>query len=169
MPSILIIEDEPAIRQRLVAHLAEAGFDVDAAPSGIAGIERFTGGDWDVVILDLGLPDVEGADVLKMIRGLADTPVIVATAQDDERTTVSLLNAGADDYVTKPFSLAHLEARINAVLRRAGGEGAAERIQVGGIEVDTAAKEAYLDGERLDLTLKEYELLAFLCSRSGTM
>ncbi len=169
MPSVLIIEDEPAIRQQLVGHLSDAGFDVDAAGTGMAGIERYTGTDWDVIILDLGLPDIEGADVLKMIRGLGDTPVIVATAQDDERTTVALLNAGADDYVTKPFSAQHLEARIRALLRRVGDDAAPERITVGGIEVDTAAKEAYLDGERLDLTLKEYELLAYLCGRPGTM
>lgn len=169
MPSILIIEDDAAIRQGLVRHLSDAGFDVDAAASGMAGVEAFTSRSWDVVVLDLGLPDVSGGDVLKMIRGLSDTPVIVATAQDDERITVALLNQGADDYLVKPFSGAHLEARVGAILRRGGAADVSAELVVGGLRIDTAAKEAYLDGERLDLTLKEYELLAYLAGRPGVL
>lgn len=169
MPSVLIIEDDPAIRQSLVSHLARAGFDVDAASTGLAGVEAFTARRWDAVLLDLGLPDIAGGDVLKMMRGLADTPIIVATAQDDERTIVALLNAGADDYVTKPFSAAHIEARINAVLRRGTPAQRAETIEIGGLVVDLAAKEASLDGVRLDVTLKEFEVLAYLAARPGVL
>jgi len=169
MPSVLIIEDDSAIRQSLVAHLAARGFDVDASAHGLGGVESYTASSWDVVLLDLGLPDIDGVDVLKMIRALGDTPIIVATARDDERTIVALLNAGADDYVTKPYSAVHIEARINAVLRRGGGAAAAEVLEVGGLRIDLGAKEVTLEGEPLDLTLKEFELLAFLASRPGIL
>jgi DNA-binding response OmpR family regulator len=169
MPSVLIIEDDVAIRQSLVSHLASAGFDVDAAATGLAGVEAMTSNEWDAVLLDLGLPDLDGADVLRMIRGLGDTPVMVATAQDDERTIVALFNAGADDYVTKPFSASHIEARLRALLRRASGSAPSEVIVVGGLAVDLGAKEATLDGVRLDLTLKEFELLAYLASKPNVV
>lgn len=169
MSSVLVIEDDPAIRQSLVRHLAGAGFDVDATSTGVAGVESFAGSGWDVVLLDLGLPDIDGADVLRMIRGLGDVPVIIATAQDDERSIVELLDAGADDYVVKPFSAAQIEARIRAVLRRADDEETAGKISVGSITIDLNAKEAYLDGERLDLTIKEFELLSYLASKPGTV
>ncbi len=169
MPSILLIEDDAAIRQTLTARLAEEGFDVDAASTGIAGVERFTGGTWDVVILDLGLPDIGGADVLRMLRGLGDVPVIVATAEDDERSMVSLLDAGADDYVVKPFSAAQITARINAVLRRVSDGDQSAEVVVGDLRLDMAGKEAFLDGEPLDLTLREFDLLAYLAQRPGVL
>ena len=169
MPSILLIEDDAAIRQTLTARLAEEGFDVDAASTGIGGVERFTGGTWDVVILDLGLPDIGGADVLRMLRGLGDVPVIVATAEDDERSMVSLLDAGADDYVVKPFSAAQITARINAVLRRVSDGDQSAEVVVGDLRLDMAGKEAFLDGEPLDLTLREFDLLAYLAQRPGVL
>jgi DNA-binding response OmpR family regulator len=169
MPSVLIIEDDPAIRQSLVSHLASAGFDVDAAATGLAGVEAMTTNEWDAVLLDLGLPDLDGADVLRMIRGLGDTPVMVATAQDDERTIVALFNAGADDYVTKPFSASHIEARLRALLRRSSGSAPADVLVVGDLSVDVGAKEATLAGVRLDLTLKEFELLAYLASKPNVL
>jgi DNA-binding response OmpR family regulator len=94
---------------------------------------------------------------------------MVATAQDDERTIVALFNAGADDYVTKPFSASHIEARLRALLRRASGSAPSEVIVVGGLAVDLGAKEATLDGVRLDLTLKEFELLAYLASKPNVL
>ena len=169
MPAILLIEDDAAIRQNLTARLAEGGHDVDAAATGLAGVEAFTGGAWDVVILDLGLPDIDGRDVLRMIRGLSDVPIIVATAEDDERSMVTLLDAGADDYVVKPFSAAQITARVNAVLRRVTDPGAPNDITVGDIRIDLAAKEATLVGERLDLTLKEFELLSYLAQQPGVL
>lgn len=169
MTSVLVIEDDAAIRQNLVARLAEDGFDVDAAAAGIAGVERFTAASWDVVVLDLGLPDIGGEEVLRMIRGLGDVPIIIATAQDDEGSIVRLLNAGADDYVVKPFSAAQIEARIKAVLRRTTDPSAPDEIILGGLRIEPSAKEAYLEGERLDLTLKEFELLAYLAHRPGVL
>lgn len=169
MTSVLVIEDDPAIRQNLAASLADSGFDVDAAAAGIAGVELFTSRSWDVVVLDLGLPDIGGEEVLRMIRGLGDVPIIIATAQDDEGSIVRLLDAGADDYVVKPFSATQIHARINAVLRRAADPHAIEEITLGSLRIDVSAKEVYLDGEQLDLTLKEFELLAYLARRPGVL
>jgi len=169
MPSVLIIEDDLAIRQSLTGHLADGGYDVDAVASGLGGVERVTQAAWDIVLLDLGLPDIDGADVLRMIRGVSEVPIIITTARDDERAIVDLLSAGADDYVVKPFSMAQIEARIQAVLRRAAGGDDSAVLKVGGIRIDQGAKEAYLDGALLDLTLREFELLAYLAERPGTL
>jgi DNA-binding response OmpR family regulator len=127
--------------------------------------------DWqpDVVVLDLGLPDLDGVDVLRMLRGVSGVPVIVATARDDEAEIVRLLDQGADDYVIKPYSATQLEARIRAVLRRtAAGEGdeADDHRRVGGLVVQPRARTASLDGRPLELTRLEFDLLAHLALRS---
>ncbi|MFJ1615386.1 response regulator transcription factor [Streptomyces sp. NPDC088251] len=127
---------------------------------------------FDVVILDLGLPDLDGGEALKMLRGTTDVPVIIATARDDESEIVRLLNDGADDYLTKPFSVAH-SARMAAVLRRsraAGGGAPAPRvIRVGGLSIDPLRRRAELDGTALDLTRREFDLLTFLAGRPGVV
>lgn len=169
MPNVLAIEDDQAIREALVDQLSGSGFHVQAARSGLDGMELLTAGDFDVVLLDLGLPDIDGTDVLRMIRGLGDTPVIVATARDDEAEMVKLLEAGADDYVVKPFSVAQIEARIRAVLRRTGEPEHAPVITVGELVVDRDAHEAMLEGEPLDLRAREFDLLAYLAARPGVM
>ena len=169
MVSVLLIEDDQRIRQSLASALAEIGYDVSSTSTGIGGVEEAVTNAPDVVVLDLGLPDVGGGEVLKMIRAVTTVPVIVATAQDDESGIVRVFDAGADDYVIKPFSADHLAARIRAVLRRAGGEPAETEIRVAGLTVDLAAREASLDGTELDLTSKEFELLAYLAARPGVM
>ena len=124
----------------------------------------------DVVILDLGLPDLDGSEALKMIRGLTDVPVIISTARDDESEIVRLLNAGADDYLVKPFSGDHLSARMAAVLRRTGTTpGTGQLLQVGGLQIDLQRREVTLDGADLDLTRREFDLLAFLAARPGVV
>ncbi|CAN5309653.1 response regulator transcription factor [soil metagenome] len=135
----------------------------------MAGVEEAVKSALDVVVLDLGLPDIGGNEVLKMIRSVTTVPVIVATAQDDETGIVRIFDAGADDYLVKPFSAEHLAARIRAVLRRGGGDAAETEIRVAGLIVDLAAHEATLDGEPLDLISKEFELLAYLAARPGVM
>ena len=120
-------------------------------------------------MLDLGLPDVDGTDVLRMIRGLGDTPVIVATARDNEAEMVQLLEAGADDYVVKPFSTAQIEARIRAVLRRTSDSDEDAVIVLGDLVIDREAHEARLGGDLLDLRAREFDLLAYLGSRPGVM
>src|SRR5215831_11528578 len=118
---LLLVEDDPSVRRTLVRALSERGHAVASAPSGVEGLRHAIDGRPDLVILDLGLPDLDGREVLRMLRAVSSVPVIVATARDDEAEMVRLLDSGADDYVVKPFSAAQLDARIRAVLRRGDG------------------------------------------------
>ncbi|WNI15653.1 response regulator transcription factor [Actinacidiphila sp. ITFR-21] len=172
MASVLVVEDDPFVRSALIRHLTEAAHAVRGVGTALEALRDVAQVGFDVVILDLGLPDLDGSEALKMLRGLSDVPVIVATARDDEAEVVRLLNAGADDYLVKPFSVEHLSARLAAVLRRAharGGSAAAvgAPIRVGGLEIDVRRRLATLDGAGLDLTRKEFDLLAFLAARPG--
>ena len=167
--AILIIEDDQRIRQSLSSRLAERGHEVNAAATAMSGVEGAVSGGFDVVVLDLGLPDLDGSEVLRMIRAVADVPVVVATARDDESEIVRLLDAGADDYVVKPYSAEHLEARIRAVLRRSGSDPHQRTIEVGEIAVDLDAQEVVFQGRRLELTAREFELLVYLVERPGRM
>jgi two-component system, OmpR family, KDP operon response regulator KdpE len=120
------------------------------------------------VVLDLGLPDLDGRDVLAMLRAVDDVPVIVATARDGDPEIVAVLEAGADDYLVKPFSGAQLHARIGAVLRRAGaGEDGDQAVIVGGLRVDPRSREATLDETKLELTPREFDLLYYLAAHPG--
>ena len=167
MATILVVEDDQRIRERLTRALADRGHAVDARGTGYEGLSAAVEDNPDVVVLDLGLPDVDGAELLKMIRAVSNVPVIVATARSEESMVVSLLDAGADDYVVKPYSVDHLEARIRAVLRRADDPGGADSINVGGLVIDVVGREATLDGSILDLSRKEFDLLAHLAGRAG--
>jgi DNA-binding response OmpR family regulator len=169
MASILIIEDDQRIRESLSARLADLGHDVETAGRAMEGVERAVSGPFDAVVLDLGLPDVDGAEALRMIRAVSTVPIVVATARDDEAEIVRLFDAGADDYVTKPFSAEHLEARLRAVLRRAAPDAGTRIVEVGELIVDIDAHEARLAGAPLDLSGKEFELLAYLAERPGRM
>ncbi len=167
MASVLIIEDEQRIRELVARVLADGGHDVTALGTAMEGLQAVVNGSPDVVILDMGLPDLDGAELLKMIRAVSSVPVIVATARNEDRDVVRTLDAGADDYLVKPFSVDQLVARVRAVLRRVGSEGRAVPIIVGGLEVDAAAREAHLDGALLELSPKEFDLLRFLAERAG--
>jgi two-component system, OmpR family, KDP operon response regulator KdpE len=169
MASILVIEDDQRIRQALATRLAERGHDVVSSATAMEGVERAVAGDVDVVVLDLGLPDIDGTAALQMIRSVSQVPVIVATARDDEAEIVKIFDAGADDYVVKPYSANHLEARIRALLRRSGATSAERVITVGELTIDLDANDATLDGVGLDLSGKEFDLLAYLAERPGTM
>ncbi len=164
------MEDDPAIRSALVRALSERGHGVRTAATGMEGLQDAIAHQPDLVVLDLGLPDVDGCTVLTMLRAVSKVPVIVATAQDDDAMTVRALDAGADDYVVKPFTAEHLDARIRAVLRRTGaGDVESGVLTVGGLTVDIRAHQATLDGARLDLTRKEFDLLAHLAARPGAV
>lgn len=163
---LALIEDDDRIRRSLEAALGGRGFDVVPAATGLAGLRAVVERHPDAVVLDLGLPDVEGLELVKMVRAVSRVPIIVATANDDEAGIVRTLNAGADDYVVKPFSADHLEARLRAVLRRVSPHDEPVLV-VGGLRVDTSAREASLDGTRLDLTRREFDLLAYLASQPG--
>ena len=168
MPVLVLIEDDAAIRVALERALSRRGHAVYAAATAMAGLELVTSRSPDVVVLDLGLPDVDGKQVLGMIRGISAVPVIVATARDDEAEMVRVLDLGADDYVVKPFSTEQLEARLRAVLRR--GRPADEpdaALVVGALSMDRSTREATLGGRPLDLTRMEFDLLAYLAGRAG--
>ena len=167
MAAILIIEDDQRIRERLTKALAERGHDVDARRSGFEGLSTAVEQRPDVVVLDLGLPDVDGSELLKMIRAVSDVPVIIATARSDESAIVALLDSGADDYLTKPFSVDQLEARIRAVLRRSEAKAASPMTAVGGLTIDVGGRVATLDGTPLELSRKEFDVLAYLAERTG--
>jgi len=165
---LVLIEDDAAIRTALERALSRRGHAVYAAPTAMAGLELVTSRSPDVVVLDLGLPDVDGTQVLGMIRGISAVPVIVATARDDENEMVRVLDLGADDYVVKPFSAEQLEARLRAVLRRGRpADDPYPALTVGGLSVDRSTRVVMLDGEPLDLTKMEFDLLAYLAGRAG--
>jgi DNA-binding response OmpR family regulator len=173
MASVLVVEDDQFVRSALIRHLTEASHTVRSVGTALEALREVTHVGFDVVILDLGLPDLEGAEALKMLRGVTDVPVIVATARDDEAGIVRVLNDGADDYLVKPFSVAHLSARIAAVLRRArataSGPAASRVLRVGGLCIDPLRRQAALDGVPIDLTRREFDLLAFLAGRPGVV
>ena len=169
MVRILVVEDDDDIRTGLARALTQQGVTVAAVARGGDALGRLTEFSPDAVILDLGLPDLDGADVLAMIRTLGDVPVLVATARDDESEIVRLLDAGADDYVIKPYSSAQVLARVRAVLRR-GSTDAPETdtvVRLGSLEIDQPGREARLDGTPLVLTRKEFDLLLYLAQRPG--
>jgi DNA-binding response OmpR family regulator len=170
MPQVLLVEDDAAIRVALTRSLHDQGHAVRTAVSGMTALSDAVEHRPDVVLLDLGLPDVDGADVLSMLRAVSDVPVIVATARDDEAEVVRLLDLGADDYVIKPFSAGQLDARIRAVLRRTvRGNGSAGEapIVLGGLRIDTRSREVTVDGTPVELARKEYDLLLALARRAG--
>ena len=164
---LLLVEDDPGIRSALVRALSERGHAVTSAPTAMSGLQAAVEDAPDIVLLDLGLPDLDGATVLRMIRAVSRVPVIVTTARDDEQEIISLLDAGADDYVVKPFAAGQLDARIRAVLRRAAATGQAAPVVVGGLRVDATTREASLDGRPLELSRLEFDLLHFLAARAG--
>ncbi|MDI2125874.1 response regulator transcription factor [Yinghuangia seranimata] len=167
MAQVLVVEDDQVVRSALIRYLSQEAHGVRSVGTALEALREVAQHPFDVVILDLGLPDLDGGEALKMLRGISDVPVIIATARDDEAEVVRLLNAGADDYVTKPFSGEHLGARMSAVLRRSRGRAAGDVLQVGGLRIDTRRREADLDGAPLNLTRREFDLLAFLASRAG--
>jgi DNA-binding response OmpR family regulator len=167
MAQVLVVEDDATIRSSLIRGLTDRGHAVFSAPTAMAGLEQAVSARPDVVILDLGLPDLDGTAMLRMLRGVSDVPVIVATARDDEAEIVAVLDAGADDYVTKPFGVAQLDARIRAVLRRGAEDARDNAVEVGGLRVDPRSREAVLDGRVLELTPREFDLLHYLAARSG--
>ena len=170
MATVLVVEDDPFVRSALIRHLSGVGHAVRSVGTALEALREVAQIGCDVVILDLGLPDLDGGEALKMIRGLTDVPVIISTARDDEAEIVRLLNAGADDYLVKPFSGEHLSARMAAVLRRSGAApGAGQQLQVGGLHIDLQRREVTLDGAALDLTRREFDLLAFLAARPGVV
>jgi two-component system KDP operon response regulator KdpE len=164
---LLLIEDDPAIRQPLLRALRERGHAVLAAPAAMDGLRTALAERPDLIVLDLGLPDLDGRELLRMLRAVSTIPVIVATARDEEASMVQLLDAGADDYVVKPYTAAQLDARIRAVLRRGINPAQAAGLTVGGLRIDPLARTVTNDGVEVELTPREFDLLHHLASRAG--
>jgi DNA-binding response OmpR family regulator len=164
MTSVLLAEDDPAISEPLARALRREGYDVDVASDGPETLEAAKNGGIDLIVLDIGLPRIDGLEVCRRIRSLGQSvPVLILTARADEVDTVIGLDAGADDYVTKPFRLAELLARVRALLRR----GASETRVVQGVRVDTDARRAWLGTTEIELTSKEFDLLALMVAEAG--
>ncbi len=168
MTTVLLIEDDPAISEPLARAFGREGYDVRShgtASGGLSEVEEA-----DLVVLDLGLPDMDGLDVAREIRSRGlDTPILILTARTDEADMVIGLDAGADDYVTKPFRLAELLARVRALLRRGAGDGAETELSAQDVRIDIPAHRAYVGDRELSLTAREFDLLRVLVKDAGNM
>ncbi len=167
MAQIVLIEDDVDIRRLVADALAAQGHDVESAAAALEGLQLTVKGKPDLVVMDLGLPDLDGTELLRMIRAVSQVPIIVITARGADEVVVRTLDSGADDYLVKPFSVAQLEARVRALLRRGAAADSGETIRIGDLMIDAAAREATLAGESIDLSPKEFDLLRVLAERAG--
>lgn len=165
---LLIVEDDPAIAGPLGDGLRRQGFEIEWVTTGADALNADPG---DLVLLDLGLPDLDGAVVCRRLRDRTSVPIIVVSARSEEVDRVTLLEMGADDYVVKPFGFRELVARIRAVLRRAGiaEPPVQDRLELGGLTIDTRTHVVMVDDEVIDLTPKEYDLLVYLAEDPGSL
>ena len=168
---LLVVEDEEPTRRSLSTYLVRRGYRVDEAATAAEALRAWDAHRPDVILLDLGLPDLDGVDVIRHIRRAATTPIIVVSARGDERDKIAGLDAGADDYLSKPFSVGELEARIHAVMRRLGGpDGDPDgRLRLGQIELDPARRAVTVAGSPVHFSPREYELLKVLLSNQGRL
>ncbi len=167
MPQILIVDDEPKIVRLVADYLAAAGFAVSTARSGEEALMRARTQPPDLVILDLGLPEMDGLDVTRALRRNGDLPIIMLTARDDETDKLIGLELGADDYVTKPFSPRELVARVRAVLRRHAGAGESETLRAGELLLDVPRMRVTRGGKPVELTATEFAMLAAMARQPG--
>jgi two-component system KDP operon response regulator KdpE len=171
MTKVLVVDDDPSLVKALRIGLAARGDDVATARTGSDAIAQVALVRPDLVILDLGLPDLDGVEVCRRIRDFSDVPVVVLSAFGDERRKVEALDAGADDFMTKPFGMAELEARLRVAIRHAAartdGTSPSPTLLVGEFEIDLVHRTATLDGTTLPLTSREFDLLAYLARHAG--
>lgn len=165
--TIVVVDDEANIADLVGIYLDREGFRVVKASTGTEGIAAFREHRPRLVVLDVGLPDIDGLEVCKRIRAQSQTPVIFLTARDGEIDRILGLELGGDDYLTKPFSPAELVARVKAVLRRTDGAPPPEVVQAGSVTIDTGRREVRIDDRVVELTTKEFDLLRFLAERPG--
>lgn len=167
---VLVIDDEPQIRKFIDISLRSQGYKTQLADTGEQGLSILATQGADLVILDLGLPDRDGQDVLRELRQWSRVPVIVLTVRSGEDQKVALLDAGANDYVTKPFGIEELMARIRALLRNASRQGEAQPVYDDGmLRIDLAQREVHLQGQQVALTRKEFALLSLLAQQPGRL
>ena len=168
-PSVLVVEDDGETRGALARELSRRGYTVVEARDGRSALRHWETRRPDVVLLDLGLPDIDGGQVIRRIRREATTPIVILSGRYDEREKVEALESGADDYVTKPFGVDELNARLRAALRRAAGPAADERgrVQIGPLVLDAGLHEVRVEGQLVELTPREFELLRVLLAHAG--
>jgi two-component system KDP operon response regulator KdpE len=170
MTKVLVVDDDPSLLKALRIGLSARGDDVLVAHSGAEAINQVALAGPDLVILDLGLPDLDGLEVCRRVREFSNVPIVVLSAYGDERRKVEALDSGADDFVTKPFGMAELEARLRVALRHAAARSDDEKsttFEVGALDIDLVHHMATLSGSPLQLTAKEFELLAYLARHAG--
>jgi DNA-binding response OmpR family regulator len=173
MPTILLVEDEPQLSGLIRDHLTSAGYTVDAAGDGLVAMQRVERGPYDLVILDWMLPGLDGLEVCRRIRARSVTPILMLTARSEEIDRVLGLEVGADDYLTKPFSMRELLARTRALLRRvelmrnSENRERPNQVRVGELELSLSGRTASIAGTPIDLTPKEFDLLALLAEQPG--
>jgi DNA-binding response OmpR family regulator len=166
-PRILVVDDEPQVREVLKLYLSREGFRITTATDGLAALEAFETQTPDLVLLDLMLPRVDGLEVFRRIRGQHATPIIMLTAKGDELDRVLGLELGADDYIVKPFSPREVVARVKNVLRRAAPDGGEKPLAQGWLTIDPRTRVVEVEGRRVELTSKEFDLLYFLAQHAG--
>jgi len=170
MTRVLLIDDEVAILRVLETGLRARGYDIDTAVDGAGGLVRAARERPDVIVLDLGLPDLDGVDVCRRLRAWSQVPIVVLSAHGSEARKVEALDEGADDFVTKPFGMAELEARLRVALRHSSGRplpAEAPVLTVGPLHVDLARRAVEMRGRSVELTAREFDLLAFLARHAG--
>jgi two-component system, OmpR family, response regulator len=163
---ILIVEDEPDLLRSLAQALREEGYAVDSANNGTDGLFNAESYDYDAIVLDVMLPKLDGWELLKRLRKIKKTPVLMLTARDQTRDRVKGLDTGADDYMVKPFDLPELFARLRALIRRSADK-TTNVVEIGDVKIDTAARNVSLKGKPVELTAREYSLLEFLALHRG--
>lgn len=168
---VLLVEDDQPTREAVARNLEAHGYRVDGAADATTALRHWDAERPDIVLLDLGLPDLDGVAVVRRIRRDAITPILILSARSDERDKVATLEAGADDYVTKPFGMDELRARVGALLRRAGGPASAPdgTLTLGPIVIDVQARRVTVDGHVVTLTPREYELLKVMAGQPGRL
>jgi two-component system KDP operon response regulator KdpE len=167
MTRVLVVEDEPALARALAITLRARSYQVDVAHTGAAALDLAASRPPDLVVLDLGLPDLDGMDVLRALRGWSTVPVVVLSARQASDDKVEALDAGADDYVSKPFGMAELLARLRAAARRGASEPAEPVVETASFTVDLAMRRVLKDGEEVRLTPTEWHLLEILARNAG--
>ncbi|MCZ4500433.1 MAG: response regulator [Marmoricola sp.] len=169
MTTVLVVDDEPQLLRALDINLRARGYLVHTAPTGTEALRMAAAHPPDLVVLDLGLPDMDGTDVVAGLRGWTDVPILVLSGRSDSADKVDALDAGADDYVTKPFGMDELLARLRAMLRRSGGKDELPVVTVGANLVDLAARRVSRDGDDIRLTPTEWHLLEVLIRNPGKL
>ena len=164
---VLVIDDEPQIRKLLKVSLGAHGYDVHESMSGMDFVVQAADIKPDLVILDLGLPDIDGKEVVRRLREWSDVPILILTARDQEKEKIDALDAGADDYITKPFSMGELLARMRVSVRRSAHVGEDPVIQCGDLSIDLAQRRVMVDAQEIKLTPTEYDIIKILAQNAG--